>query len=211
MLAFDRHNLASQPQIPRRVVKLGGSLLEWPELRYRLRDWLDAEAGTQTLLVVGGGRLADAIRDVDAVHALGEEHSHWLCVRAMRLNTCLARLLIGGRWVRRVRRWAAKPARPGLCLVDPWVFLREEEPYWASQSLPHTWEVTSDSIAARLAALLGVPLVLLKSATPLPPFTTSALAAAKFVDSYFPQAAHAVPKIICVDLRNSTSTQVRAS
>lgn len=210
MPAPDRHNLGGQPQVSRRVVKLGGSLLDWPELRQRLRAWLDSEPGTQTMLVVGGGRLADAIRHLDAVHALGEEQSHWLCVRAMRLNTCLARLLVGGRWVRRVRRWAVEPARPGLCLMDPWAFLREEEPYWASRPLPHTWEVTSDSIAAHLAALLGVPLVLLKSATPPPPYTTSALAAANFVDSYFPQAAHALPKITCVDLRNATSTQLQA-
>ncbi len=210
MPASNHHTLGGQENVARRVVKLGGSLLDWPELRQRLRAWLAAEPGTQTLLVAGGGRLADAVRHADAMHALGEDQSHWLCVRAMKLNACVARVLVGGRWVRRVRRWAAKPAQPGLWLLDPWSFLRHEEPYWASEPLPHTWQVTSDSIAARLSALLGVPLVLLKSATPPPPFSASALAAANFVDPYFPQAALPVPKIICVDLRNSTSTPLQA-
>jgi len=203
-------DLPSPPAVGRRVVKLGGSLLDWPELPARLAAWLTVGPPSQTLLVVGGGKLADAIRHADALHGLGEERSHWLCIRAMQLNARLVRALLGGRWVRRVRPWAARPARPGLWLLDPWPFLRHEEPRWAVQPLPHNWQVTSDSIAARVSALLGVPLILLKSATP-PCNSAAGLAAANFVDAYFPQAASPVHTIVCVNLRESASTILHAS
>src|SRR5579862_134578 len=75
------------------VVKIGGSLYDLPDLRSRLQRWLDRLPG-RILLVPGGGRTTDVIRDFDAVHSLGEERSHWLALRALALNAvCLADLL----------------------------------------------------------------------------------------------------------------------
>jgi aspartokinase-like uncharacterized kinase len=200
-----------RPQnVCRRVVKLGGSLLDWPGLQQSLSAWLAAGPPCQTLLVVGGGRLVDAIRHADAAHGLGEERSHWLSIQAMKLNAALVHSLTAAPWVRRLRPWAARPARPGEWLLDPWSFLRHEEAHWPGQPLPHTWDVTSDSIAARVSALLQVPLVLLKSAAPPPPYTAAAAAAAGYVDAFFSQAALQVPTITCVDLRTGTSTMLTA-
>lgn len=200
----------SQQRIPRRVVKLGGSLLDWPGLKDRLSGWLASGPACQTLLVVGGGRLADAIRHADQVHGLGEAEAHWLAVQAMQVNAAMVRALLKVPWVRRVRHWAAQPARAGVWLLDPWSFLRREEPNGPGQPLPHTWHVTSDSIAARLSEMLNVPLVLLKSAAPPAPHTPAALAKCQFVDAYFPQAALHVRQIVCVDLRGETTVALHA-
>jgi hypothetical protein len=89
-------------------------------------------------------------------------------------------------------------------------FLRNEEPRLSSNPLPHNWDVTSDSIAARLAVLACAhELVLLKSSLPRPEATRSEMAQAGYVDRYFPQAAVGVPIIRCVNLRPSELPEVR--
>jgi aspartokinase-like uncharacterized kinase len=52
-------------------------------------------------------------------------------------------------------------------------------------ALPHSWDVTSDSVGARFAELIGGELVLLKSTEP-PPGNVAAWAATGYVDPYFP-------------------------
>ena len=68
--------------------------------------------------------------------------------------------------------------------------------------LPHSWDVTSDSIAARLAVLAGADeLVLLKSGLPAGSLTLAQAAETGYVDRYFPVAAAGVPRVRCVNLR----------
>jgi hypothetical protein len=70
-------------------------------------------------------------------------------------------------------------------------------------SLPHTWDATSDSIAACLARALGAAeLVLLKSAAPPSAATPGDLAAAGYVDRHFPIVAAELPAVRFVDLRS---------
>jgi len=93
-----------------------------------------------------------------------------------------------------------KDPRP-LYLVEPESFLRDEELQVGANPLPHTWDVTSDSIAARLAVTLRArELVLLKSSLPGDK-SLEAAARSGYLDAYFPRAALGVPKIRCVDLR----------
>ena len=68
------------------VVKVGGSLLAWPELRSRLSAWLTTLSPAEVVLIPGGGAAADAVRELDRVHGLGDETAHWLAIRAMTLN-----------------------------------------------------------------------------------------------------------------------------
>jgi hypothetical protein len=59
-------------------------------------------------------------------------------------------------------------------------------------SLPSGWQVTSDSIAARVADVHGAGLLLVKSRPPPCPESgdpLGMLAAAGWVDDYFPEAA----------------------
>src|SRR5262249_42007524 len=65
--------LMSRP--PLAVVKVGGSLFDWPELPGRLTGYLKARqvkvGAEHTVLVAGGGPAADWIRRLDEIQHLG--------------------------------------------------------------------------------------------------------------------------------------------
>jgi 5-(aminomethyl)-3-furanmethanol phosphate kinase len=190
-----------------RVVKLGGSLLDMPGLVPRLRQWLAGQPPADTLLVIGGGALAEAIRTAQAQHGFQDSVAHWLCIRAMLIQAeiMLAILPEAERLESAVdfQRW---PAR--LRILDPWRFLCEDESRLAAPRLPQSWDVTSDSIAARVAELIKVDeLVLLKSALPAHP-TFVQMSQAGYVDGFFPQAASQIERIRLVNLRDASCLDV---
>ncbi|MDA1179764.1 MAG: hypothetical protein O2931_13325, partial [Planctomycetota bacterium] len=80
---------------PRRVVKLGGSLLSDPQLPVRWDAWWRSQPRWDTLVVVGGGCWVDAVREADKLHSLGEEVSHWLAIDALRITARLAGQVLG--------------------------------------------------------------------------------------------------------------------
>jgi aspartokinase-like uncharacterized kinase len=155
------------------VVKVGGSLYDHPRLGPGLRAYLDSLAPAAVLLVPGGGPFADAVRDLDRVHGLGEHRAHWLALRA---------LGVAGE----VLRSLAFDSR--LTVLDCLAFAREDES--RPGALPHTWAVTTDSIAARAAAVYGAERLVLLKSVDVPPGTPWAAAADRgWVDVYFPKVA----------------------
>jgi aspartokinase-like uncharacterized kinase len=195
--------------IPRHVVKLGGSLLDWGDLVPRLRRWIAGREPAERLLLVGGGELADSIRRADRLHQLGEGVSHWLSVRTMAIYAeMLAAMLPEARWCASARELTRGTARAGLVIVDPWIFLHDEEPGWSQTPLPASWDVTSDSIAARLASVLGAEeLTLLKSELPAAGQTIAEAAEAGYVDRFFPQAAAGLLLVRAVNLRGEDGAE----
>ncbi len=73
-----------------RVIKLGGSLLDWPELPAALRRWRQLQPPMRDLMIVGGGAWADLVRDAHVRYRLDEEQCHWLCLRLMSVTARLA-------------------------------------------------------------------------------------------------------------------------
>src|SRR5438270_13226868 len=71
------------------VYKIGGSLFDLPELPNVIRHVLAQRAETSALLVAGGGRAADLVREWDRVHDLGDESAHALALEAMDLGASL--------------------------------------------------------------------------------------------------------------------------
>src|SRR5262249_55539752 len=70
-------------------------------------------------------------------------------------------------------------------------------------ALPRSWTVTSDSIAARIAAhLCADSLILLKSASVLRGTAREAAARLGFVDLHFVQATEAIPSVSYLNLRD---------
>jgi aspartokinase-like uncharacterized kinase len=164
------------------VVKVGGSLFDLPDLGPRLRNWIAGLSRPDVLLVPGGGSAAEVIRDLDRRHGLGEETAHWLALRAMSLNAhILAGLLPGSRVVESVREPHA-----GAAILDAYAFCRADEHDHPAQALPHSWAVTSDSVAARVAvAARARELILLKSVTIPPSFGWVEAARSGYVDTAF--------------------------
>jgi aspartokinase-like uncharacterized kinase len=166
------------------IVKVGGSLFDLPDLGPRLRDWLDRNAPRETILVPGGGRFADIVRELDRTHGLDDEAAHRLALRAMSINADVLTSLLSDSCVIDGPDLAElvweQNRRP---ILDALPFCESDEP----DALPHTWDVTSDSIAARLAIVAGATeLVLLKSAPP-PAGDVAEWAACGFVDAWLPR------------------------
>jgi aspartokinase-like uncharacterized kinase len=206
---------ARQKQPMLRVVKVGGSLFVLPDLASRIRQWIACQPAAINVLLAGGGELADVIRRADERHKLGESAAHWLCIEAMGVTS---------NWLATIGAWplldtcerviqlrseqlVLKEATADVLVLDPRPFLKGPEPTVPGPRLPHSWEATSDSIAARLAVSLRADeLVLLKS-VPSPSFgTISELAESGYVDAFFPQAAEALNAVRFVDLLKYTSS-----
>jgi aspartokinase-like uncharacterized kinase len=171
------------------VCKVGGSLYDWPDLAPRLRGWLEAPVRQQTplILVPGGGATAEAVRQLDRDHGLGEEAAHWLALRALALNAHFLAALLPGATEAGLEDCAGLWRRGMLPILDGYAFAREDE--GRPGRLPHTWAVTSDSLAVRVADVAGAgELVLLKSVT-IPAGLDWAEAGRRgFVDEYFAEA-----------------------
>lgn len=143
------------------VVKLGGSLLDSPALK----SWLDAFVAFgdgKVVIVPGGGLFADAVRDAQTKTSVSDETAHCMAVLAMdqyatlmaglnsKLATASSELEIAEcGWQHRAIVW--KPS--DMVLAD--------------EGLPKTWDLTSDSLAAWLAAKLNAEhLLVVKSIKP---------------------------------------------
>ncbi|MEX2093102.1 MAG: hypothetical protein WD971_10520 [Pirellulales bacterium] len=185
------------------VVKVGGSLLDSPELPRRLRAWLAAETAAQhdthVVLIAGGGKWVDAIRHLDAHTPLGDERAHWICIALMDVTAGLIGAMLPELCTTSsLAEVESRLLVPGVTLLRPGEFVRECEPTLAGTRLPANWSVSSDSIAGRLAIVLGADeVVLLKSA---PPPTTpnghdwlAGLAAARYVDAFLPTLRDELP------------------
>lgn len=154
-----------------RVVKVGGSLLDWPELHGRLRSYIHQLSPLDsTLILVGGGKVVDAIREYDRIHSLDPMDCHWLCVDLMHSTAHLLGMMfpgwlildspqaLGG-WLIRIRNFGSQAHEAAI--VSPKAFYSR---VLNSERLPVSWDTTSDSISALLASLVEADeLVLLKS------------------------------------------------
>ncbi|HWB09635.1 MAG TPA: hypothetical protein VG826_10435 [Pirellulales bacterium] len=189
-----------------RIIKLGGSLLDLPDLAGVMRRWLARQVPTANVVLVGGGRLADALRQYDRLHGLSDLDAHWLAIRAMELNgRLLASLLKEADWIDSLEAIAER-TEP-LSILNPYIFMRQDER--SAAPMPSGWHVTSDSIAARAAEHSRAgELVLLKSALPTVPATIAAAVAEGYVDPSFPAASRLLPRIRCVNLRQQTFPEV---
>jgi aspartokinase-like uncharacterized kinase len=171
-----------------RVIKVGGSLFDWPLLPLALDAWLSGQPSATNVLIAGGGSLVDTIRRASRTFSLDDETAHWLSIDAMGINaTFLAGFLPDAELISTYRelRSAVETDSCRRIVFDAREFLSKHESKLSGCVLPHNWSVTSDSIAARLAAVLAADeLVLLKSADPSGE-TTTALVNAGFVDRYF--------------------------
>ncbi len=189
------------------VYKLGGSLLACVDLAARLRAVLEQRPGERSLIVVGGGAAADVVRDWSRIHALSEEAAHWLALRSLSLNRELVRNLLP-----ESREVSSREAAESLwsegnrpLLLDVEACLREAECRDRS-ALPHRWDVTSDSIAAWIAARWDADeLVLLKSLNLPADLTLAEATRLELVDPFFRCLAHQTPRVSWCNLREKVA------
>ncbi|MGH7227069.1 MAG: hypothetical protein ACRELF_27955 [Gemmataceae bacterium] len=182
------------------VVKVGGSLYDVPDLGARLRDWLGEHCSHGALLIPGGGPAADVIRQFDERHGLGEEKAHWLALRAMTLNAHFLAALLPPADVIPIYRFARND-KSRIAILDVHEFVRGDEA--RPGRLPHSWAVTSDAVAARVAvATQARQLVLLKSTTIPPNVDWRQAARLGWVDAMFAEVLRQAPPDLHVSAVN---------
>lgn len=197
------------------VVRLGGSLLDLDQLVERWWQWLRSSGARQTVVLVGGGEAVDTLRQQQQTQGLTDEQAHWAAIAAMGANARRFAERIFGQAAEQLiaDRLAGLSQLSGtlpLVFVDPLPLLREDEPQAEGARLPISWDVTSDSIAARVAGLIYFRrLVLLKSSLPDNSWNCAQAAAAGYVDRYFPTAAQGLDEIVCVNLRAAEMPSTR--
>lgn len=132
---------------PLTVYKLGGSLLDLPDLGERLKAGFETAPKECPVLVVGGGPTADVVRDWDSRHRLGDAAAHRLAIAAMELNARLVRILLSRTGMTVGLDWRSSD-EANVIVPD---MLREIETTGEGPVPEESWEVTSDSLAAWLA------------------------------------------------------------
>jgi aspartokinase-like uncharacterized kinase len=164
------------------VVKLGGS----HAFSQHLRPWLDALArgAGRVVVVPGGGPFADAVRAAQPRMGFDDRAAPRMALLAMEQYGC-----------------ALAAFGAPLTLADSVAAIRRAlrargVPVWApsrmvlkAKDVPWSWDVTSDSLAAWLAGLLGAKRLLLVKANELPgcAVCVADLVARGVVDPAFPR------------------------
>ena len=184
------------------IYKIGGSLLDLPELPAVVREVLAQRTQNAALLLAGGGAAANLVRDWDRRHSLGDDTAHELALAAMNLSAALlSRLVPGLREVRSVHqvRAAVDDDVVGLLCADCFIKSAQAQGH---RPLEHSWRITSDSIAAWTAGILApAELVLLKSVSLPRGISLYEAAREGLVDECFPEFAAALPAIGWVNAR----------
>ncbi|WP_435009603.1 uridylate kinase [Tundrisphaera lichenicola] len=190
------------------VVKVGGSLLDWPDLSGRLSAYLESRQGDRIVLIVGGGRFADALRDLDRTHGLGEARSHALALRVLDSTAhVLAAIVPGLSVVETLDNLGGSWAVCRAAILAPRRFLDEDDR--SSDPLPHAWATTTDAIAARVAVRLGARELILLKSTPIPlGLDLESASRIGLIDPETPRVAAGLPAVLALNLREPAAIPV---
>jgi aspartokinase-like uncharacterized kinase len=188
-----------------RVIKLGGSLLDLKEVCERFDRWMDNQPSMHNVLIVGGGKLIDAVRDLHQRFDLDEKETHWLAVDLLEVTTAVIARQLSTWSVRNSMKQLtgeleSNEAVNQLFVAGQWLRTQSD--------VPESWDVTTDSIAALIACQLNATeLVLLKSATA--PITDGGfresmveLSHTGYVDAMFSQSIGTTETVRLVNFRD---------
>ncbi|WXG40013.1 MAG: hypothetical protein WED07_04195 [Candidatus Freyarchaeum deiterrae] len=132
------------------VVRVGGSLSRSKLIMRKLFEELAVISKNHKLLVVpGGGPFADMVRRIYYKFNISEDAAHWMAILAMdQMGYFFSDFHPNIRVVDEIKE-ANQVTRGLIPVLTPSRIMIDEDP------LPHSWDVTSDSIAAYIAHITG--------------------------------------------------------
>jgi aspartokinase-like uncharacterized kinase len=133
--------------MPFYVLKVGGSLIGPAKaLMSALSDL--SRRGYSFLIIPGGGPMADLVRALCEKGLLSDEAAHWMAILAMEQYAYILADGIGAVLTAKISR------SEGLNVLLPYQALLEDD-----VGLEHSWDYTSDSVAAMVAGRLNADLI----------------------------------------------------
>ena len=125
------------------IIKIGGSVAK--EL-----DSLGSEIHnlSKCLIVPGGWIFADKVRVIDRMEPLNPSASHWMAILSMNIYGYYLADILDIELLEPSKLEDLKNLS-GVKVVLPYIILKKYD------ELPHTWDVTSDSISIWLASKVG--------------------------------------------------------
>lgn len=124
----------------RKIVKIGGSCLSYPGLLKMACNIINTQR--DVIVVPGGGEFAGLVRKKAEKLEIDDSTAHWMAILAMNQFGYLI-----SSWMKN----GVLSNDPLVNLKGPVIWLPYEKMV-EKDPLPHKWDVTSDSIAAWLAA-----------------------------------------------------------
>jgi aspartokinase-like uncharacterized kinase len=168
------------------VLKLGGSLLAIPDLMDRLEAVISRLRPSPVLIVPGGGAAADIIRVLDQKLGLSQEKAHRDAIAAMSYNAALlCRLNKSLQLVKKHDEALNVWSEGHSAVLDADSFLFGQPNHNNEDSLPASWDITSDSIAARTARQWQADRIILAKSCDAPETNLSALCQLGMIDRAF--------------------------
>jgi aspartokinase-like uncharacterized kinase len=139
------------------VIKVGGSLAEKPATLKKLCKKLSEVATEHCITVVpGGGKFADAVREIDQRYALPADVAHKMAILGMdQLGLLLDQIIPNASTTCSLNVAKQLSKRKAVPVFLPSQLMFKENPLEAS------WDVTSDSIATYVASRLKADKVIL--------------------------------------------------
>ena len=140
------------------VIKLGGSIMALPQLL----PWLKAIRKSRAILVPGGGIFADTVRTAQEKISFADKAAHDMAILAMTQYGIMCCSLVPG-----LKLFSTIPDAKSIIAegMTPVWSPRHLAAQW--HDLPHNWEVSSDTLALRLAAAINASKLILVKAAPV--------------------------------------------
>ena len=128
------------------IIKLGGSLQEkGREIIRFLSDYAETKAHT-FIIIPGGGHFVKRIKELSEQEVISDDAAHWMAVLGMHQYGFY---LADGSGIEIVESMEELSNVVHIGVLLPYNLLKDDD------SLPHTWNVTSDTIAAFVANKVG--------------------------------------------------------
>lgn len=135
------------------IVKIGGRILENKEnlesTVLQLKYLCENNFVKKIIIIPGGGSYANFIRKLDTKLSVGDDLSHWMAIFAMNCNGIrISQKYEDIRYFNNLNE--LKKSNERIVIFLPYDFLYQLD------ELPHSWDVTSDSITVYIAHHLGL-------------------------------------------------------
>jgi hypothetical protein len=170
------------------VIKIGGSFIKVDNIELLkniievIEDTAFEEKNIKMIIVNGGGRAADLVRNFDSVSKLKAKNAHFAAISAVELNAYLI-----SDFFKEFSFFSQNISLPNrINIFLPLLYYKNFDP------LPNSWQVTSDTMALETAERISADkLILLKQKDTINNENTSSIRADKLsesglIDKYFP-------------------------